>query len=202
MFGFGKNARDPLADAKAAERWFATFPANDPLAAHAEVLAELGRLAEPSAKRTPQHLDAVFFIDSQCVALRKSLTLQYIEHASRSSKIEHQLWSALFDLTQEFLVTYYAFSREIVAATVKEFGRLDSVWNHLGIPGPSVIDDLDGWDMSIDLNLRSQLVTTHAANPIGKFKPKEHYIDWVLKGLKQWKLPEDCIEQWKAYKPA
>ena len=44
------------------------------------------------------------------------------------------------------------------------------------------------------------LVTTHAANPIGKFKPKEHYIDWVLKGLKQWKLPEDCIEQWKAYK--
>jgi len=56
-----------------------------------------------------------------------------------------------------------AFSREIVAATVKEFGRLDSVWNHLGIPGPSVIDDLDGWDLSIDLNLRSQLVTTHAA---------------------------------------
>ena len=47
-----------------------------------------------------------------------------------------------------------------------------------------------------------QLVTTHAANPIGKFKPKEHYIDWVLKGLKQWKLPEECIEQWQAYKPS
>jgi gamma-glutamylcyclotransferase len=45
------------------------------------------------------------------------------------------------------------------------------------------------------------LVTTHAANPIGKFKPKEHYIDWVIKGLKQWKLPEECIEQWQAYKP-
>src|SRR5215207_62929 len=55
------------------------------------------------------------------------------------------------------------FSREIVAATVKEFGRLDSLWNHLGTPGPSVIDDLDGWEFSIDLNLRSQLVTTHAA---------------------------------------
>ena len=46
---------------------------------------------------------------------------------------------------------------------MKEFGRLDSLWNHLGIPGPSVIDDLDGWDLSVDLNLRSQLVTTHAA---------------------------------------
>ena len=55
------------------------------------------------------------------------------------------------------------FSREIVAATVKEFGRLDCLWNHLGTPGPSVIDDLDGWELSIALNLRSQLVTTHAA---------------------------------------
>jgi NAD(P)-dependent dehydrogenase (short-subunit alcohol dehydrogenase family) len=56
-----------------------------------------------------------------------------------------------------------AFSREIVEATVKEFGRLDCLWNHLGTPGPSVIDDMDGWEFSIDLNLRSQLVTTHAA---------------------------------------
>ncbi|MCW5703209.1 MAG: SDR family NAD(P)-dependent oxidoreductase [Bradyrhizobium sp.] len=56
-----------------------------------------------------------------------------------------------------------AFSRDIVAATVKEFGRVDCLWNHLGIPGPSVIDDLDGWDLSVDLNLRSQLITTNAA---------------------------------------
>lgn len=55
------------------------------------------------------------------------------------------------------------FSRDIVAATVKEFGALDCVWNHLGIPGPSVIDDLEGWDLSVDLNLRSQLITTNAA---------------------------------------
>lgn len=113
MFGFGKTARDPLADAKSAERWLAAFPANDPLAAHADVLAELGRIAEPTARRTPQRLDAVFYLDGQTTGLRKSLTLQYIEHASRSSKIEHQLWSALFDLTQAFLVAYYAFAREI-----------------------------------------------------------------------------------------
>jgi len=55
------------------------------------------------------------------------------------------------------------FAREIVAATVKEFGGLDCLWNHLGVPGPAAIDDLDGWDLSIDLNLRSQLITTNAA---------------------------------------
>jgi NAD(P)-dependent dehydrogenase (short-subunit alcohol dehydrogenase family) len=55
------------------------------------------------------------------------------------------------------------FARDIVAATVKEFGGLDCLWNHLGVPGPSVIDDMDGWDLSIDLNLRSQLITTNAA---------------------------------------
>src|ERR1700712_1389066 len=55
------------------------------------------------------------------------------------------------------------FARDIVAATVKEFGGLDCLWNHLGVPGPAAIDDLDGWDLSIDLNLRSQLITTNAA---------------------------------------
>lgn len=46
-----------------------------------------------------------------------------------------------------------------------------------------------------------ELVTTYAANPIGKFKPKDHYLDWVLKGLKEWKLPEDVIQQWASYRP-
>jgi gamma-glutamylcyclotransferase len=45
------------------------------------------------------------------------------------------------------------------------------------------------------------LVTTYAAHPIGKFKPKDHYLDWVMKGLKHWKLPEECIEQWQSYRP-
>ena len=58
-----------------------------------------------------------------------------------------------------------ALSRDIVQRTVKEFGGLDYLWNHLGVPGPSVTDDMDGWDFSIDLNLRSQLVTTNTALP-------------------------------------
>ena len=113
MFGFGKSVRDPLADVRAAERWLASFPLSDPLAIHGEVLTELGRVAEPTARRSPQRLEAVFYADAQCNGLRRALTAQYIEHATRSSKIEHQLWSALFDLTQAFLVAYYAFSREV-----------------------------------------------------------------------------------------
>jgi len=45
------------------------------------------------------------------------------------------------------------------------------------------------------------LVTTHAATPIGKFRPKEHYLEWVMKGLKQWQLPAECIEQWQSFTP-
>jgi hypothetical protein len=113
MFGFGKSPRDPLADTKSTERWLAAFPVTDPLATHGDVLAELGKVAAHAARRTPQGLEAIFYLDVHCASLRKNLTTQYIEHASRSSKIENQLWSALFDLTQAFLVTYYAFAREV-----------------------------------------------------------------------------------------
>jgi len=43
-----------------------------------------------------------------------------------------------------------------------------------------------------------ELVTTYAAKPIGKFKPKNHYLDWIMKGLKQWEFPEEDIQQWDA----
>lgn len=46
-----------------------------------------------------------------------------------------------------------------------------------------------------------ELVTTYAATPIGKFKPKDHYLDWVLKGLKHWKFPEEVMQQWESYRP-
>ncbi len=45
------------------------------------------------------------------------------------------------------------------------------------------------------------LVATHAATPIGKFKPKEHYLEWVMKGVRHWKLPEACLEMWRSFLP-
>jgi hypothetical protein len=113
MFRFGKSPKDPLADAKTAERWLASFPANDPLAVHAALLVELGALTERDARRAPARLEAVFYLDVQSEALRKSLTAQYLEHGHRSTRIESQLWQALFDLTQGFLLCYQAFEREI-----------------------------------------------------------------------------------------
>lgn len=113
MFGFSRTVRDPLADAKSAERWFAAQPAGDPLAVHAELISALGAIAERSHARTPTTLEAVFRADALAQPIRDALTAQYIEHASRSSRIEHQLWSAMFDLSQAFLVAYAAFSRDL-----------------------------------------------------------------------------------------
>ena len=113
MFGFGKTIKDPLADAKTAERWLGLFPTNDPLAMHGAVLVELGRLTERVAKRTPARLEAVFFVDRVTDPLRKNLTTQYLEHGNRSTRVENQLWQSLFDLTQGFLLCYQAFAREV-----------------------------------------------------------------------------------------
>jgi len=58
-------------------------------------------------------------------------------------------------------------ARGIVADTVAAFGRLDFVWNHLGHPGPGRVEGMDqgDFDLAIDLNLRSVIVTTEAAIP-------------------------------------
>ena len=49
-----------------------------------------------------------------CEPLRRSLTTQYLDHGNRSSRVENQLWQALFDMTQGFLQCYQAFGREII----------------------------------------------------------------------------------------
>jgi hypothetical protein len=115
MFGFGKTIKDPLADAKTVERWLVGFPTNDPLAMHAGVLYELGRLTERDARRTPARLEAVFHVDRHTDPLRKNLTGQYLEHGNRSTRVENQLWQSLFDLTQGLLLCYQAFAREVTA---------------------------------------------------------------------------------------
>jgi len=113
MFGFSKTIKDPLADPKTVDRWFASHPPGDPLAVHAELMSALGAIAERGRSRTPAHLAAVFRADLVATGLRESLTAQYIEHANRSSRIEHQLWSALFDLSQAFLQSYAAFMQDV-----------------------------------------------------------------------------------------
>ncbi len=60
-----------------------------------------------------------------------------------------------------------AFAREIVRRTSREWGGLDFVWNHVGHPGPASIEGLDwkDFELAMDLNVRTVLVTTEAALP-------------------------------------
>jgi NAD(P)-dependent dehydrogenase (short-subunit alcohol dehydrogenase family) len=59
------------------------------------------------------------------------------------------------------------FARDVVRRTATAFGGLDFVWNHVGHPGPAAIEGIDmaDYELAIDLNLRSVLVTTEAAIP-------------------------------------
>jgi NAD(P)-dependent dehydrogenase (short-subunit alcohol dehydrogenase family) len=64
-------------------------------------------------------------------------------------------------------LTSDAFSRDIVRQTVKQFGGLDFLWNHVGSPGPASIEGLDWkeFDFAMNLNVRTVLVTTEEALP-------------------------------------
>lgn len=65
------------------------------------------------------------------------------------------------DLTDE------TFARQIVYDTVKAFGALDFVWNHVGSPGPASVEGLDWkeYDFTMQINVKSVLITTEAALP-------------------------------------
>src|SRR5579875_2983169 len=60
-----------------------------------------------------------------------------------------------------------AVARDIVRKTANAFGGLDFVWNHVGHPGPAAIEGIDmaDFEIAVDLNLRTVLVTTAAAIP-------------------------------------
>jgi NAD(P)-dependent dehydrogenase (short-subunit alcohol dehydrogenase family) len=58
-------------------------------------------------------------------------------------------------------------SRRIVWDTVARFKGLDFVWNHVGHPGPAAVEgiDMNAFDLAVELNLRTILITTDAAIP-------------------------------------
>ncbi len=89
-----------------------------------------------------------------------------------------QVWGAVFEVTEEDLKLLDVFEEEVP----------QGAYRHL----PVTVIPEEGDRM---------LVTTHAATPIGKFKPKEHYLEWVIKGIKHWDLPEAYVETWRAFMP-
>lgn len=113
MFGFWKSTKGPLADRRSAERWLATLPPTDAVALHIELTRELEQVVESELPRAPAQLQALFRVDAHSVEHRRTLVRQYLEHATRSSRIENQLWTSLFALSQTFLTAYQAFARDI-----------------------------------------------------------------------------------------
>jgi len=89
-----------------------------------------------------------------------------------------KVWGGVFELTEEDITLMDQFENDVPPGA----------YRHLQV---TVLTEAG----------EKMLVTTYAATPIGKFKPKDHYLDWVMKGLKQWKFPQECIEQWQAYRP-
>ncbi|MBS0327743.1 MAG: hypothetical protein JSS46_14525 [Proteobacteria bacterium] len=113
MFGFWKSTKGPLADPRSAQRWLATLPPADAVAQHTELTRELEQVVESDSPRTPAQLQALFRVDAHSLDHRRTVVAQYLEHATRSSRIENQLWTALFSLSQTFLTAYQAFARDI-----------------------------------------------------------------------------------------
>ena len=63
------------------------------------------------------------------------------------------------DLTKD------ADSKRIVLEAARHFNGLDFVWNHVGYPGPASVEGIEmrEFDLTVDLNLRTILITTDAA---------------------------------------
>ena len=89
-----------------------------------------------------------------------------------------RLWGAVFELTDEDLKILDAYDGEIP----------EGAFRHLEV---TVMTEDE----------QKELVTTHAANPIGKFRVKDDYLDFVRKGVKHWDLPEECLETWELFRP-
>ena len=89
-----------------------------------------------------------------------------------------RVWGVVFEITDEDLKLLDAFGGEVP----------EGAYRHLEI---NVVTEED----------QKELVTTHLAQNIGKLKAKEHYLDFVVKGLKHWKLPDECLEMWELLRP-
>ena len=130
------------------------------------------------ARRAPEHK----FV---CLAYLPDHTIQFCRWstqwrcglASAVPSPGERVWGILADVTDEDMKLLDAFEQDVP----------DGAFRHVQM---TVMTDQG----------EKVLATAHIANPIGKFKPKQHYLDFVLKGAAHWKLPAEAVETWKSYK--
>lgn len=60
--------------------------------------------------------------------------------------------------------------KEVIEEINKQYGRIDVLWNHVGTPGPSGLEDVKEreYDFAMDLNVKSGFFTTKHVVPIMK----------------------------------
>lgn len=103
--------------------------------------------------------------------------------ASLVPSVGDRVWGVVFDITQEDLNILDRYGDEVPAGAFRH-STVNICPEHPEGETPS-----------------KEMVTTHIAKAAGKFKPQDHYIDFVMSGLKHWKLPEECLDWWEAQRP-
>ncbi len=103
--------------------------------------------------------------------------------ASIVPSLGDRVWGVVFDITQEDLKILDQYGDEVPAGSFRHSTINVCLQHEADQPPPK------------------EMVTTHIAKPAGKFKPQDHYIDFVMTGLTHWKLPQECIEWWEDQRP-
>lgn len=88
-----------------------------------------------------------------------------------------RVWGAVFELTQEDITELDKFEGDLP----------EGAFRHVEI---HVYTEDD----------QKSFVTTHVGQAIGKFKAKDHYLDWVMAGVRHWKLPDECVDMWDLFR--
>jgi gamma-glutamylcyclotransferase len=103
--------------------------------------------------------------------------------ASIVPSLGDRVWGVVFEITQEDLKILDQCGDEVPAGSFRH-STINICPEH-----------------EADQTPQKEMVTTAIAKPAGKFKPQDHYIDFVMIGLKHWKLPQECLDWWEDQRP-
>jgi cyclic-di-GMP-binding protein len=110
MLGFltpqGKEAADPLQNAKSAAAWLRQLPALDVIGRQQHVIRVLDATRKDQYAFDLSRVGAIEFVDAALGADRRQLIKQYIENAESSPKLADRIWQALWEMSQAFTLAY------------------------------------------------------------------------------------------------
>ena len=112
MLGFltpqGKDAADPMPNAKSAAAWLRQLPALDVIGRQQQVTHALDAMRKAQPVFDASRIAAIQFVDAALGADRRQLIKQYIENAENSPKLAERIWQSLWELSQAFMLAYQA----------------------------------------------------------------------------------------------